>query len=163
MKKLLVSLLGAAALAIPASAHALPTNVVYNVFIANGPVDLPAGQMIFDLDADLPAYRQCRYYVEWDNAAYLPISADGFVVEYKTHGSASCLLNAFYPVHSVVTADPHYPFYGFDRFAQYRAVSIFTVGEDGENAEMNGIIAYAATPGSPPSYMINSVELEVGP
>jgi hypothetical protein len=166
MKKIALSLLCAGALSIPASALALPTEAVFNVLIPNGPVvDLPAGQMLFDLDADLTgaAYRACRYYVEWDNGAYLPISADGYVLEAKTHGTASCLYNAFAPVHTVVQNDPSYPFFGFDRFQQYRAVNLLIIGEDGESAQMNGIIQYKATLGSPPSFMTNSVELEYGP
>src|SRR5262245_49227708 len=117
MKKLALSLLCAGAMSIPASALALPTEAVFDVFIPNGPfIDLPVGQMLFDLAADLPGsgVRACRFYVEWDNGAYLPISADGFVLEAKTHGAASCLTNAFTPVNSIVQKDPTYPFYGFD-------------------------------------------------
>jgi hypothetical protein len=142
MKKLVLSLLCAGAMSIPASALALPTEAVFNVLIPNGPgIDLPVGQMLFDLDADLPGatYRACRYYVEWDNGAYIPISADGYVLEAKTHGTASCVYNAYAPVHTVVQNDPSYPFFGFDRFQQYRAVNLLRVGEDGETSEMDGI------------------------
>lgn len=166
MKKLVLSLLCAGITSISASAFALPTQAVFNVFIPNGPlVDLPVGQMLFDLDADLPGSyaRACRYYVEWDNGAYIPISADGYVLEAKTHGTASCLLNAFTPVHSVVQADPTYPFYGFDRFQQYRLVNMFILGEDGESAEMNGLVQFAASVGSPASFMTNSIQLEYAP
>lgn len=163
MKKLVLSLLCAGAMMIPASAFALPTQAAFDVHIASGPIDILAGQMFFDLDMDLPGARQCRYYVEWDNAAILPISADGYVLEAKTHGTASCLANAYMPVHSLVQADFTYPFNGFDRFQQFRPVSMFVLGEDGEDAEMNGLIQFKATPVSPPSFMTNSIELELAP
>jgi hypothetical protein len=166
MKKLVLSLLCAGAMSIPATALALPTQAVFNVYIPNGPVvTLPVGQMLFDLDADLPGagYRACRYYVEWDNGAYLPISADGYVLEAKAHGGASCLTNAYMPVNSIVQADPTYPFYGFDRFQQYRLVNMFILGESGYNAELDGIISFAATVGSPPSFMANSIVLTPAP
>src|SRR5262245_52865833 len=99
MKKLLLSLLCAGAMSIPASAFALPTEAVFDVFIPNGSfVDIPVGQMLFDLDADIiDSYglRACRFFVEWDNGAFLPISAEGFVLETKVHGAASCLTNGF--------------------------------------------------------------------
>jgi hypothetical protein len=164
MKKLALSLLCAGAMSIPASALALPTEAVFDVFIPNGPfIDLPVGQMLFDLDADLPGagVRACRYYVEWDNGAYLPISADGFVLEAKTHGAASCLTNAFTPINSIVQKDPTYPFYGFDRFQQFRLVNMFILGEDGYSAEMNGLISFASTVGSPASFMTNSLLLTI--
>ena len=163
MKKLVLSLLCAGALSIPASALALPTQAVFNVYIPNGPVvDLPCGQMLFDLDADLPgyAYRACRYYVEWDNGAYLPISADGYVLEAKTHGAASCLYNAYQPVSTLVQNDTGYPFFGFDRFQQFRAVNLFMLGQSGLDGQMNGIVQFKASLGSPPSYMTNSIELD---
>jgi hypothetical protein len=164
MKKLVLSLLAAGAMSIPASALALPTEAVFDVFIPNGQFAvLPVGQMLFDLDADLPGagVRACRYYVEWDNGAFLPISADGFVLEAKTHGAASCLTNAFAPANTIVQKDPTFPFYGFDRFQQFRLVNMFILGEDGLSSEMNGIIQFASTVGSPASFMTNSLTLTI--
>jgi hypothetical protein len=164
MKKLVLSLLCAGVMSTSASAFALPTEAVYDVFIPNGQFAvLPVGQMLFDLDADIstPYGRACRFYVEWDNGAYLPISADGFVLETKTHGAASCLTNAFTPVNGLVKNDDYVPFYGFDRFQQYRLVSLFILGEDGLSGEMNGIIQFKATVGSPASFMTNSLTLTI--
>jgi hypothetical protein len=164
MKKLVLSLLAAGALSIPATALALPTEAVFDVFIPNGQFALlSVGQMLFDLDADLPGagVRACRFYVEWDNGAILPISADGFVLEAKTHGAASCLTNGFAPVNTIVQKDPTFPFYGFDRFQQFRLVNMFILGEDGLSAEMNGIIQFASTVGSPASFMTNSLTLTI--
>ena len=160
MKKLMLSLLATAAMAIPATASALPTQAYFNAFIANGPYDIPVGTIVFDLDADIPG-KQCRYYFEWDDTAYLPLSGDGYLDEGKAHGSASCFANAYMAVHTVVTIDPHYPAYGFDRFQQFRLVPYLVLGQDGENADMNGLIQYG--PPGPASTMFNSFELEVGP
>ena len=55
--------------------------------------------------------------------------------------------------------DPTYPFYGFDRFSQFRLVNMFILGEDGYSSEMNGIIQFASTVGSPASFMTNSLTL----
>lgn len=147
-------------MSVPVSAMALPTQTYFNAFIANGPYDIPVGTIFFDLDADIPGH-QCRYYFEWDDTAYLPLSADGYLVEAKAHGSASCFANAFMPVHSIVTLDPHYPAYGFDRFQQFRSVPYLVLGEDGEFGKMDGLIQYG--PPGPASTMFNSFELQVGP
>ena len=152
-------------MSISTNALALQTQAVYNVFIPNGPfVRLPVGQMLFDLDADLPRTDipgQCRYYVEWANGAYLPISADGFVIEGKSHGGASCLRRAFTKNNGLVQKDPTYPFYGFDRFQQFRSVSMFLLGQSGKTGDVHGVIQFAATVGSPPSFMANSIELAI--
>jgi hypothetical protein len=164
MKKLVLSLLCAGVMSIHANAFALPTQAVFDVFIPNGPlVNLPVGQMLFDLDADVrtaigPA---CRFFVEWDNGAFLPISAQGYALETKTHGAASCVTNAFAPVTGIVTNDQSAPFYGFDRFQQFRLVNTFILGEDSFTGEMDGIIQFAGTLGSPASFMTNSLQLEV--
>src|SRR5262245_26263834 len=132
MKKLVLSLLCAGAMSIPATASALPTTDVFDVFIVNGPAaihPISVGNMFFDLDADMTGIpttpyaafmRGCRYFVEWDNYAYLPISAEGFVVETKAHGASSCVANAFRGVTSIVQNDG--AFFGFDRFQQFREV-----------------------------------------
>jgi hypothetical protein len=161
MKKLMLSLLCAGAMSIPATALALPTQAVFAVSIINGPAAILVGNMLFDLDADLPGLRQCRYYYEWDNAAILPISADGFVVETKTHGAASCLTNAMTPVLSIV--QNFGPVTGFDRFQQFRPVSQLVLGENGLNGTMQGLIQFAATPVSPPSFMVNAIALAIAP
>lgn len=168
MKKLVLSLLCAGALSIPATASALPTQYAFNVFIVNGPTGvspISVGTMFFDLDADMTAIpttpsaawlRGCRYYVEWDNYAYLPISADGFVVETKAHGAASCVANAYRSVTSVIVNDGI--FYGFDRFQQFRPIAYLTLGENAYGGDMNGLVQFGA--GAVPSAMLNSITLE---
>jgi hypothetical protein len=173
VKKLLLSLLAAGAMSIPASALALPTQAPFYVHIVNGAYDIPVGTMLFDLDSDVtgvvtnPILRACRYYVEWDNYALMPISADGFVLETKAHGAASCLQNSYFPVHTLVQADYTYPFYGFDRFQQFRPVAVFMLAEDGDLSgpvEITGLVGFGGAVGiSPPSTMLNSIELDMGP
>jgi len=175
MKKLVLSLLCAGAVSIPASAFALQTQFVYNAFIPNGPgeaMDIPVGQVLFDLDADIPAARVCRYYYEWDSAGWFPISADGYVDEVKAHGGASCITNAMVPLSTILTLDTTLPppvvggwlSSGFDRFQQYHFLQNLVLGQDGElPGELNGIVQFANTPTSPPSAMVNSFELEVAP
>ena len=160
MKKFMLSLLCAGAMSIPASAMALPTQAYFNAFIVNGPYNIPVGQLVFDLDADLPG-QSCRYYYEWADTAWAPLSADGYVDEAKAHGTASCFNNAYMPVTSIVTSDPHYPTFGFDRFQQFRSVVTLILGEDAILGELTGLIQYG--PSGPPSTMFNSFELDVGP
>jgi hypothetical protein len=147
-------------MSVPASAMALPTQAVFHAVIANGPIGIPVGQIVFDLDADIPG-KACRYYFEWDDTAYLPLSADGYLLEGKAHGAASCFGNAFTPITSIVTVDPTYPATGFDRFQQLRPVLSLVLGQGGPAGQMDGLIQYGA-PG-PASTMFNSFELEVGP
>jgi hypothetical protein len=169
MKKLVLSLLCAGAMSISATASALPTQTPFNVFIVNGPgTTIPVGTMFFDLDADLTAIpttpyaaflRGCRYYVEWDNWAYMPISADGFVVETKAHGAASCVANAYRAITSIVQNDG--VFYGFDRFQQFSQVAQLLVSENAYGGNMDGLIQYGY--GAVPSAMLNSISIQPAP
>jgi hypothetical protein len=160
MKKLVLSLLCAGATAISGSALALPTQSVYNAFVVTGSGNVPVGQLVFDLDADIPG-QACRYFYEWDNTAFLPLSADGYVLEAKVQGHASCISNALTPFTTSVTNDPHFPSFGFDRFQQFHSVTLLNLGENGSNGAMNGVIQYGP-PGSP-STMVNSFKLKVAP
>jgi hypothetical protein len=101
MKKTLIALLSAAATTVSASAFALPTGAIYQAFVISGPSAIPVGEMIFDLDSDIPGFG-CQYYYEWITNAVLPLSADGYVIETKAHGAASCLSNAFQPVNTTI-------------------------------------------------------------
>jgi hypothetical protein len=160
VKKLVLSLLCGAAMSVSASAMALPTQAIFGAFIVNGPIVIPVGTIFFDLDADIPG-KACRYYYEWDDTAYQPLSADGYLVEGKSHGAASCFGNAFTPITSIVTLDPTYPATGFDRFQQFRSVLSLVLGGSGPAGQLAGLIQYGA-PG-PASTMFNSFELGPGP
>lgn len=171
MKKLVLSLVCAGAASISATASALPTQTPFNVFIINGPAavaPISVGTMFFDLDADMTAIpttpaaaflRGCRYFVEWDNWAYLPISAEGFVVETKSHGASSCVANAYRAITSIVQNDG--AFYGFDRFQQFRQVAQLIVSENAFGGNMDGLVQYGA--GAVPSAMLNSISLQPAP
>ena len=145
MKKLFLSVLCAAALSIPASAMALPSQVPFAAFITDGPVQIPVGTWFFDLDADV-AGTVCRYYVEWDNNAIMPLSTDCFVDEAKVHGTAGCLGNRASGITSVLTLDMHFGCSGFDRFNQFQPkVGMLILGEVVGTGAMTGLIQF--TPG----------------
>ncbi|APR88157.1 hypothetical protein A7982_13506 [Minicystis rosea] len=161
MKKIVLSLLCAAAMSVSASASALPSQAVFNAFINAGATDIPVGQLFFSLDADIPG-QACRYYYEWDSAAVLPLSADGYVLEAKVQGHASCVSNAVTPFATVVQNDSSFPSFGFDRFQQFRQVNLLVLGEDNTDGTLSGIIQFASTPASP-GFMTNSITIEVAP
>src|SRR4051812_11078706 len=132
MNKLVLSLVGAAAMAVSSSAMALDTTAYYQAFVTRGPVPVPAGALFFEFSADYPGHF-CQYAAEWDNAVAppggLPLSAELFVNEAKTHGNFSCIDNSLRAVPSIITLEPTYPAYGFDYFQQYRQVYLLMLGE----------------------------------
>lgn len=165
MKKLMLSLLAASGLSISANASALPTQHAFNVTIVNGfPPGIPAGQMFFDLDYDVTAlpvnlYRGCRYFYEWDSS-FLPLSAEGFIVETKAHAASSCVANAYRAVQSMVQHDPTCASTGFDRFGQFRTIALLSLGESVLDGSLNGLVAFGGAVGiSPPSTMFNSIAI----
>ena len=132
MNKLVLSLVGAAAMAVSSSAMALDTTANYQAFVTRGPYPVPAGVLYFQFSADMPGHF-CQYAAEWDNALpNLPgpatLSAELFVNETKTHGNFSCIDNSLRPVPSIITLEPTYPAYGFDYFQQYRQVYLLMLG-----------------------------------
>lgn len=164
MKKLMLSLLTAGALSIPASASALPTQNAFKVTIVNGLAGIPAGEMFFDLDYDVTAlpvnlYRGCRYFYEW-SSSFLPLSAEGFVIEAKAHAASSCVANAYRAVQSIVQNDPTCISTGFDRFGQFRTLALLSLGESVLDGSLNGLVAFGGAVGiSPPSTMYNSISI----
>lgn len=131
MKKLVLSLLGAATLATASNAMALDTTVIYNVQIATrGLVPTFAGAIVFDFDSEafgtvpldpggpvggspliLPG--SCVYSAEWLSGgqiaspplpptAPLLLSAQCFVAEQMVHGATGCIPNAIRAVPTTV-------------------------------------------------------------
>jgi len=141
MKKIMLSLLGAATLAISSNAMALDTTVPYTAFISNGQYPVPAGTLFFEFNADLPALA-CQYVAEWAGTAFLPLSGQIWVDEAKTHGNFSCLQNSLYPVPSFLTLDGITPSYGLDVFQQFRQIAVLMVGES-LNHDNEGLIQFA--------------------
>ena len=141
MKKLVLSLVGAAAMAASSSAMALDTTAIYQAFITRGPIPVQAGVLCFEFSLDAPG-RFCQYAAEWDDAVTaLPLSAELFVDEAKTHGNFSCIDNSLRPVPSILTVDSAYPAYGFDYFQQYRQVYVLMLGEDLNNT-LQGLVQF---------------------
>jgi hypothetical protein len=181
MKKLVLSLLAATALSIPATAWAIPDDVSFAVNLPDGPLTVPTGAglapgwgpfgtMVFELDSVTwsSASLGCRYYYEWIAPAGIAV-ADGFVVELATHGQANCFANsASWPVIPVVTTVmldstmlTTYPPTGFNRFVQYVPVCELVLGETiipGE-ATLQGAIGFGPTI-APVATEFDSIELE---
>jgi hypothetical protein len=158
MKKLLVSLLCAGAVSASASAFAIPSGVVFQAFIPDGSVDIPVGA--WDFEFAFETSRACVYDVEWFDPAHTPpIATEFFVEESKTKGSPICLASAFKSIHSALRLAPNQgTIFGFDRANNLRPVTLLTLGEDGEDGEMNGIIEYG--PAGLASSVVESFELE---
>jgi len=140
MKKIMLSLLGAATLAISSNAMALDTTVPYTAFISNGQFPVPAGTLLFEFNADIPA-TACQYVAEWDGTAFLPLSGEIWVDEAKTHGNFSCLQNSMFPVPSFLTLDPANPSFGFDYFQQFRQIAVLMHGES-LNHDNEGLLQF---------------------
>lgn len=156
MKKIVLSLL-CAGVSFPASASALPSQAVYNASVITS-APIPVGQIVFSLDANIPL-QACRYFYEWNSAAPLPASADGYVLEAKVQGHANCAANSLTPFVTTVVLDSLFPAYGFDGNQQFRLLIQLILGENA-NGNMNGTIQYGASPGFPTT-MVNSFRLRI--
>jgi hypothetical protein len=163
MKKLVLSLLGAATLAASSNAMALDTTVPYAVRIQRGPAGVPVGQAMFEFDSDIPfalptpptlvpplpfPNGACEYDMQWDNFLVpLGLSAECFLAEQKTHGSQSCINNSMMGVTSILVSDPTMPCSGFNWFQNIDVVSQITLGEPwspygAPKAVLEGIIQF---------------------
>ncbi len=149
MKKLMLSLLGAATLAISSNAMALVQGRPFSVMLDRGALMDNAGMMMFAFNIDEGLFGGCGYVSEWDSAAMLPISGECYVTEAKTQGNFSCLSNSMMQVPSFVMVDsspltglaPGMPACtGFDYFQQYRVVYMLMLAEDPTG--FTGIISY---------------------
>ena len=181
MKKLVLSLLAASALSIPANAWAIPDDVALPVSLPDGPLTAPPGlggapgfgpfgALIFELDSVTwsPASLGCRYYYEWIAPAGIAV-ADGFVVELATHGQANCFANSatppVIPVITTVTLDstmtPVFSPSGFNRFLQFVPVCELVLGETvwpGGPAALQGVIGFGPTI-APVATQFNGIEV----
>ena len=157
MKKLVLSLIGAAAMVmVPSSAMALNTGIpLYQVFLSRGPAQISAGTMSFFFDLDVPG-AACQYAAEWDNNAFAPLSGECFLDEAKSLGAFSCPANSTTPVASVLTLDTTAaggPCFGFDYFQQYRQVFSLILGENALTPTLQGVVQF--TGGAPIVYGID--------
>ena len=80
MNKLVLSLLGAATLAISSNAMALNTNATFLATVTRGITPDPVGALYVMFNAD-ESIHGCGYVAEWDSAAMLPFSGQCWVVE----------------------------------------------------------------------------------
>jgi hypothetical protein len=165
MKKLMLSLLVAGAMSIPASAMAIVPETPYAAFITTGPVGTPVGFLFFSLLADVPR-TACIFDVEWDSDGVFGISTELVMDELKVQGNISCA-SALAGAHSVLTLDGTWgPQFGFDRFRQIQPVGALILGEDGDALQASGIIQFGTgrgpTLGVIPTF-VNGFEIVVAP
>ena len=176
MKKLVLSLLGAATLATASNAMAMPTNDTYGVFISTG-IALGAGTFagvaFFDFDSEFfnvggavtpggPAFPgSCVYSLQWLNESLnnfpaaplepLALSSQAWVQEQMSHGYGSCMENSITVVPSIVTMAPitaYGPSTGFDQFGQIDTIAALQLGEVGFPKPMlSGVVQFASALG----------------
>lgn len=133
MKKLVLSLLGGAAMAISSNAMALDSAVPYLVQLTRGLAPpTPLGVMAFAFEQDngintpianptspvapiigvpVVSAGSCSYAVEWDSlgavqqSAALPLSAQCFVAEAKVIGNFGCVENQLVNFNTILSLD----------------------------------------------------------
>jgi hypothetical protein len=153
MKKILLSLLGSAAMAMSANAMALDTTRTYNAFIDVGAITYPAGSLFFEFtfDEPLPGGGACQYVGQWVSPFPAPLTGQCTIREEVTTANFNCLANSLLPVPSVITIDtvnlPQPPAVippctGFDYFGQFRTVALLVLGE-GITPALEGVIQFA--------------------
>jgi hypothetical protein len=166
MKKLVLSLLGAATLATASNAMALDTRPPYTVEIATrGVVPTFAGIVVFDFDSEavnIPSLGgiqspsgfpgSCVYLAEWlsndpHSSGPLTLTAQCFLAEQRIHGAVSCLVNSLTSVPTVVqgiTADPVFgPCMGFTPFGQINTIQNLQLGSSAWPAgQLNGVVQF---------------------
>lgn len=128
------------------------------VTIVNGLAGIP-GEMFFDLDYDVTAlpvnlYRGCRYFYEWSSCLFLPLSAEGLVIEAKAHAASSCVRGQRLPRRAERRPDdPTCISTGFDRFGQFRTLALLSLGESVLDGSLpDGLVAFGGAVGiSPPT------------
>ncbi len=181
MKKLVLSLLAASALSIPANAWAIPDDLALPVNLPDGPLTVatppgglagfgPFGSMVFELNnvTWAPAGLGCEYYYEWIAPAGIAV-ADGFVVELATEGEANCFANSatppVIPVVTTVTLDtslaPVYSPTAFNRFLQFVPLCELVLGETvwpGGVPMLQGVAGFGPTI-APVATEFNSIEI----
>ncbi len=179
MKKIVLGIVAASVLSVPASAWAIPDDVAFAVNLPDGPLTVssaglqpgfgPFGSITFELDSVTwsPASLGCRYYYEWIAAGGVAV-ADGFVVEMATHGQANCFVNAatwpVIPVVTTVTLDgtmTHvYTPSGFNTFGSFVPVTLLVLGEsiDPKHSTLQGVVGFGPSI-APVATQLSAIEL----
>ncbi|MFT3768936.1 MAG: hypothetical protein QM820_26140 [Minicystis sp.] len=145
MRSLLLSLMCAASLAIPATVRALPVDTKLDMVILDGPDPLNVnnvGTIGFKLDSDLGD--ACRYAGAWDASFAGTIMARCSLDELKTHGHGSCFANSQVAFSSMLIKDPRASCSGVDRFGQQQDIFLLIGAEMGDLSAIVGIIQWTA-------------------
>jgi hypothetical protein len=154
MKKLFPFVLAIASVAvIPTSAHAIVSNVGYDITIAIRDRGQSVGQLEFqavevsedgaDLDDvgfedDLDS---CLYAVKWTNDADLPSRTNLTMHELATVGYADCEENAEENFDTLIFTDASETNNGFNRQQQKRALNSMVLGEF-EDGTLAGVVQF---------------------
>ncbi len=158
MKRLLLSLLAAGVLAVPAPAFALRTQTAYDVTSPDGPIDASdIGIAVFDLDADLGS--SCRYYMEWvgpDSDDQWDL-VDCWLDERKVHGAASCFVDSASAFPTILVNDPALACAAYNTVYQVAPVIALVLGES-LNGSLYGVVQYA-----PSTTLFDAIELDPYP
>lgn len=146
MKGSALLLICMAMLTIPGSAHALPINTNFAIFVPNGPDpdDVEdVGVLSFKLDSDLGA-AGCRYGYVWKGATPGALVAACFLDEEKTHDHASCMANIQIAFDTLITKPPRFACKAIDGFGQQREFLLLVALESADPAEIIGMVQWTA-------------------
>lgn len=144
MKNLLPLTVALASVAL-ISSPAMAAVTDYSVYILNGAQEISVGEWDLELDQESEVYDldadACRYFVKWDNYAQLASQARLQIDELQTAGHEDCEENSYSYFHTFMQLAPGSN-RGFDKFQQKKYVANLTLGEDGEDGELNGAIRF---------------------
>jgi hypothetical protein len=136
----------AAMLAIPGSARALPVDTNFAFTVVNGPDPHDAkdvGVISFKLDSDVGSMG-CRYGGGWNGVVTGTIGARCSLDEMKTHGQASCVVNAQTAFQTLLVKPPRVRCQGIDGFGQLRDLFLLVGLESTEPAGFIGLLQWTA-------------------
>ncbi|APR82579.1 Hypothetical protein A7982_07928 [Minicystis rosea] len=136
---------GAICLTPPQSVWAMPSEMVFDIVIPDGPDpvnETKVGTIYFELDAEMED--RCRYYGAWDDGTSATFEAECYMSEYKMFGHASCVSNSRKWFHTMVMLDARLPCAGFDTFGQQQRIFVLTGLEMPQPAGILGLIQWSA-------------------
>ena len=144
MKKLFPLAAAVASLALmSSSAMAVVTD--YKVTIINGDQKVDVGKWHLELDQAEQVYYPyadvCRFFVQWENDAWLQSQANLQIDEIQTVGHQDCEENSYDNFYTHIQLAPGSN-RGFDKFQQKRYIKDLILGEDGYDGELHGSISF---------------------
>lgn len=144
MNKLFPLAAAVASLALMSSpAKAVVTD--YDVSIDNGDYKVDVGEWHLELKEATQIYypyaNVCRYFVQWENDAYLVSQANLEIDEFQTAGHQDCDKNSYDNFYTHIQLAPGSN-RGFDKFQQKKYIADLFLGEDGYDGKLSGAIRF---------------------